>query len=380
MRVAVTQGVSPVRIGVPAEIKNREARVALTPSGVNELVKAGHDVVVQTGAGVGSAIADGEYRKAGATVSTVDDAWAAELVLKVKEPVASEYPRLRPGQTLFTYLHLAANEPLVNALVAAGTTSIGYETVQLADGSLPLLAPMSEVAGRLSVLVGAYHLMGSQGGRGVLLPGVPGVRPATVTILGAGTAGQNALAQAVAMGADVTVLDLSIPRLREIDARYAGRVRTVVSNAYEIERAALGSDLLIGAILVPGAKAPTLVSRELVSRMRRGSVLVDIAIDQGGCFADSHPTTHDDPVYQVEGSIFYCVANMPGAVAVTSTSALTNATLPYVIEIANKGWRSAVAESPALAGGLSTVGGFIVHKETAKLFPQLPARLVLRAA
>ena len=369
-----------MRIGVPAEIKNREARVALTPSGVNELVKAGHDVVVQTGAGVGSAIDDGEYRKAGATVSTVDDAWAAELVLKVKEPVASEYPRLRPDQTLFTYLHLAANEPLVNALVAAGTTSIAYETVQLADGSLPLLAPMSEVAGRLSVLVGAYHLMGSQGGRGVLLPGVPGVRPATVTILGAGTAGQNALTQAVAMGADVTVLDLSIPRLREIDARYSGRVRTVVSNAYEIERAALGSDLLIGAVLVPGAKAPTLVSRELVSRMRRGSVLVDIAIDQGGCFADSHPTTHDDPVYAVEGSIFYCVANMPGAVAVTSTSALTNATLPYVVEIANKGWRSAVAESPALAGGLSTVGGFIVHKETAKLFPQLPARLALRAA
>ena len=221
-----------MRIGVPAEIRNREARVALTPSGVNELVKAGHDVVVQTGAGVGSAIDDAEYRKAGATVSTVDDAWAAELVLKVKEPVASEYPRLRPDQTLFTYLHLAANEPLVNALVAAGTTSIAYETVQLADGSLPLLAPMSEVAGRLSVLVGAYHLMGSQGGRGVLLPGVPGVRPATVTILGAGTAGQNALAQAVAMGADVTVLDLSIPRLLEIDARYAGRVRTVVSNAY----------------------------------------------------------------------------------------------------------------------------------------------------
>jgi alanine dehydrogenase len=222
--------------------------------------------------------------------------------------------------------------------------------------------------------------MGSQGGRGVLLPGVPGVRPGTVTILGAGTAGQNALTQAVAMGADVTVLDLSIPRLREIDARYSGRVRTVVSNAYEIERAALGSDLLIGAVLVPGTKAPTLVSRELVSGMRRGSVLVDIAIDQGGCFADSHPTTHDDPVYAVEGSIFYCVANMPGAVAVTSTSALTNATLPYVLEIANKGWRSAVAESPALVGGLSTVGGFIVHKETAKLFPQLPARLALRAA
>ena len=354
--------------------------MALTPAGVNELVNAGHVVVVQAGAGVGSAIDDADYRAAGATVSTVDDAWGAELVVKVKEPIPAEFSRLRADQILFTYLHLAANEPLVNALVAAGTTSIAYETVQLPDGLLPLLAPMSEVAGRLSVLVGAYHLMGSQGGRGVLLPGVPGVRPATVTIIGAGTAGQNALSQAVAMGADVTVLDLSIPRLRQIDALYAGRVHTVVSNAYEIERAARGSDLVIGAVLVPGRKAPTLVSRELVSRMRRGSVLVDIAIDQGGCFADSHPTTHDDPVYDVEGSIFYCVANMPGAVAVTSTYALTNATLPYVVEIADLGWRAAVAQDPALAGGLSTVDGYVVHKETSELFPQFPSRPALAAA
>ncbi|MFB2586469.1 alanine dehydrogenase [Herbiconiux liukaitaii] len=356
-------------IGVPKEIKNNEFRVAMTPSGVFELVRHGHTVMVESSAGLGAAISDAEYEAAGASLVDVDTVWTAEMIVKVKEPIAPEYGRLREGQLLFTYLHLAAAEPLVEALLASKATSIAYETVQLADGSLPLLAPMSEVAGRLSVLVGGYHLMGSQGGRGVLLGGVPGVRPAKVTVIGGGMAGENAVQQAVAAGADVTVLDLSIPRLRHLDEVYSGRVKTVVSNAFEVERSVLEADLVIGAVLVPGAKAPKLVSHELVSRMKPGSVLVDIAIDQGGCFEDSRPTTHDDPTYLVENSIFYCVANMPGAVSSTSTSALTNATLPYVVQLADLGWREAITRNPALVPAVSTVDGRLTHEGTAAAFP-----------
>ncbi|WP_121372006.1 alanine dehydrogenase [Frondihabitans australicus] len=358
-------------IGVPTETKNHENRVGLTPSGVFELVGRGHTVRIQHGAGEGAAFPDADYVAAGAEMVDVDSAWAAEMVVKVKEPIASEYHYLRPDLLLFTYLHIAADRALTEALVASGTTSIAYETVQLPDGTLPLLAPMSEVAGRMSVMVGSYHLMGAHGGRGVLLGGVPGVRPAKVTIIGAGQAGANALGQAYAAGADVTILDLSIPRLRHIDEVYAGKVTTVVSNAFEIERSVLEADLVIGAVLLPGKKAPKLVSHDLVSRMKPGSVLVDIAIDQGGCFEDSHPTTHDDPTYRVENSTFYCVANMPGGFASTSTSALTNATLPYVVQIASHGWKAAVAANPALLPAVSSVAGHLTHAGTAEAFPDI---------
>jgi alanine dehydrogenase len=362
-----------MRIGIPAEVKNNETRVAATPGGVHALVAEGHDVLVQKGAGLGSSFTDEEYAAAGASIVHVEDAWAAETVLKVKEPIESEYGYLRPDLTLFTYLHLAANEPLTRALVESGTTAIAYETVQLDDGTLPLLAPMSEVAGRMATHVGSYHLMSSQGGRGVLISGVPGVRPAKVTVLGAGVAGWGAIGQAAGMGADVTVLDLSVPRLRHIDDMLGGRVRTVASNPYEIERTVLDADLVIGAVLVPGARAPRLVSHELVSRMKPGSVFVDIAIDQGGCFEDSRPTTHAEPTYSVESSVFYCVANMPGAVGNTSTIALTNATLPYALAIAVHGWDEASAADAALAKGLAVSGGLIRNAPTAAAFPQLPA-------
>ncbi|GAA2183170.1 alanine dehydrogenase [Brooklawnia cerclae] len=361
-----------MRIGVPTEIKNHEYRVAITPAGVHELVRHGHQIVVQAGAGLGSAITDDEYRSAGAVIGTVDDAWGAQLVLKVKEPVASEYGYLRDDLVLFTYLHLAANEPLLDALLGSGTTAIAYETVQLPGGALPLLAPMSEVAGRLAVLVGGYHLLGSNGGRAVLLPGVPGVRPGKVTVIGGGMAGSNAVAQAVGQGADVTVIDISVPRLRELDDRYRGTVTTVASSAYEIERAVLDADLVVGSVLVPGDRTPKLIGHDLVMGMKPGSVLVDIAIDQGGCFEDSHATTHDDPVFTVGNSIFYCVANMPGTAAATSTPALTNATLPYSIAIADKGWEQAVADDPALALGLSTVGHKLANSAVAHAFPAKP--------
>ena len=362
-----------MRVGIPAEVKNNETRVAITPAGVRELVEAGHDVTIQAGAGVGSSFGDPDYVAAGARIGTVDDAWGCEMVLKVKEPIASEYGYLRPDLTLFTYLHLAANEPLTQALIDSDCVSIAYETVQLADGSLPLLAPMSEVAGRMATLVGAYHLMASQGGRGVLASGVPGVRPAKVAVIGAGVSGAGALAQAVGMGCDVTVLDTSIPRLRQLDARYGGAIKTVVSSAHEIEVVCLEADLVIGAVLVAGARAPRLVSHQLVAAMKPGSVLVDIAIDQGGCFEDSHPTTHAEPTYRVENSVFYCVANMPGAVGYTSTVALTNATLPYALDLANRGWAAATAANPALAKGLAVVDGRIVNAPTARAFPHLPA-------
>ncbi|MBF6215191.1 alanine dehydrogenase [Nocardia puris] len=356
-----------MRIGVPREIKEREYRVAITPSGVRELTTRGHEVVIESGAGAGSSITDEEFKAAGAQmISDAEAVWgSADLLLKVKEPIAAEYGRMRREQVLFTYLHLAASRDCTDAVLASGTTAIAYETVTSPDGSLPLLAPMSEVAGRLASQAGAYHLMRHGGGRGVLMGGVPGVRPAKVVVIGGGVAGGNAVAIAVGMHAEVTVLDISLARLREIDARYRGRVRTVVANDYEIERAVLDADLVIGAVLVPGAKAPNLVPNDLVARMYPGSVLVDIAIDQGGCFADSTPTTHSEPTYQVHHSVFYCVANMPGAVPRTSTYALTNATLPYITALADKGWEAACAALPGLADGLTALDGSLLSPEVA---------------
>jgi len=357
-----------VKVGIPREVKNHEYRVAITPSGVHELTGHGHDVFVEAGAGLGSSITDEEYAHAGAKIlGSADEVWGtADLVLKVKEPIAEEYHRMREGQTLFTYLHLAASRECTDALIDRKVTGIAYETVELADRSLPLLAPMSEVAGRLAPQAGAYHLMRAAGGRGVLMGGVPGVRPANVVVIGGGVSGQNATTIALGMQANVTLLDKSINKLRQLDAIYQGKLTTVASNSFEIEKAVLDADLVIGAVLVPGAKAPTLISNELVSRMKPGSVLVDISIDQGGCFEDSHATTHADPVYTVHNSVFYCVANMPGAVPHTSTYALTNVTLPYAVELANRGWRDALKNDKALGLGLNTHDGHVVYKEVAE--------------
>ncbi|OZE34999.1 alanine dehydrogenase [Rhodococcus sp. 05-2254-6] len=359
-----------MKIGIPREIKNHEYRVAITPAGVHELVSRGHEVIIETEAGAGSSFTDTDYKAAGAQILTdVAEVWeSADLLLKVKEPIAEEYSRLRKGQVLFTYLHLAASKPCTDALLESGTTAIAYETVTAADGSLPLLAPMSEVAGRLAPQAGAYHLMSSEGGRGVLMGGVPGVRPANVVVIGAGVSGRNATAIAFGMHADVTVLDLDVKALRAIDDQYRGAVKTLVSNAYELEQAVLAADLVIGAVLVPGAKAPKLVSNSLVQRMKPGSVLVDIAIDQGGCFEDSHATTHADPTYKVHESVFYCVANMPGAVPRTSTYALTNATLPYIVALADKGWEAACEADPGLKAGLSTHNGALLSETVAAAF------------
>jgi alanine dehydrogenase len=348
-------------------VKNNEFRVAITPSGVFDLVNQGHEVFVETGAGSGSSITDEAYQEAGATIlPDAASTWeAAELLLKVKEPVESEYGFLRADLVVFTYLHLAAESRLTAALAAAGTTAIAYETVQLASGALPLLAPMSEVAGRLAPIVGANAMLKPNGGPGLLVPGVPGTHPARIVVLGGGVAGTNAISVAVGLGADVVVLDTNLQRLKELDALYAGRVRTIASNGFEIERACVSADMVIGSVLIPGAKAPKLVSNDLVSRMKRGSVLVDIAVDQGGCFADSRPTTHADPTFTVHGSLFYCVANMPGAVPNTSTYALTNATMPYVRALANLGWREALRADPALARGLNTFAGDVVNEPVA---------------
>jgi len=357
-----------MRVGVPREVKNHEYRVALTPAGVTELLRSGHEVIIEHDAGAGSLIPDEDFIAAGAKIlADADDVWAAaDLVLKVKEPVAEEYHRLRSGQTLFTYLHLAASAECTNALLNSGIDAVAYETVQLADLSLPLLAPMSEVAGRMAPQCGAHSLERAQGGRGVLLGGVSGVYAATVVVIGAGVSGMNAAAIALGMQAEVIILDNNVEKLRAADRIYRGHLQTVISNSYELERAIIGADLVIGAVLVPGAKAPMLVSNELVSRMRPGSVLVDIAVDQGGCFEDTRPTTHADPTYLVHGSVFYCVANMPGAVPNTSTYALTNVTLPYVMELANRGLRAAVAADPALALGVNVVGGRVVYDHVAE--------------
>lgn len=356
-----------MRVGVPAETMNNEFRVAITPAGVAELTHRGHEVLIQSGAGDGSAIPDLEFKAAGAQVTGAADAvWAdADLLLKVKEPIPAEYGLLRHGQVLFTYLHLAASRACTDALLASGATSIAYETVQAADGSLPLLAPMSEVAGRLSAQVGAYHLMRTRGGRGVLMGGVPGVKPADVVVVGAGTAGHNAARVARGMGATVLIFDVNIAKLRLLDAEFGGHIGTRYSSAYELEGAVKRADLVIGAVLVPGGKAPTLISDSLVSQMKPGAVLVDIAIDQGGCFEDSRPTTHDDPTFAVHDTLFYCVANMPSAVPKTSTVALTNATMPYVLKLADHGWRAACRSDPALAKGLSTHDGTLLSRRVA---------------
>jgi alanine dehydrogenase len=356
-----------MRVAVPKEIKNNEFRVAITPAGVHDLVGSGHEVVVETGAGVGSGIPDEAYTAAGATIAPdAASTWAAaELLLKVKEPIASEYGYFRDDLLLFTYLHLAAEPELTRALLDARVTAIAYETVQLPGRVLPLLAPMSEVAGRLAPIVGANVMLKPNGGPGLLVPGVPGTYPAKVVVIGGGVAGANAVTVAVGLLADVTVLDTNLQTLRNLDAQYDGRVNTIASNSFEIERAVLDADLVIGSVLVPGAKAPKLVSNDLVSRMRPGSVLVDIAVDQGGCFADTRPTTHADPTYTVHGSVFYCVANMPGAVPRTSTYALTNATLPYVRAITKLGWEAALAADPALALGLNTHAGTVSNEAVA---------------
>lgn len=352
-----------MKVGVPKEIKNHEYRVAITPAGVHELTVHGHDVAVQEGAGLGSSIADEEFVAAGARIlATADDVWEyADLILKVKEPIEEEYPRMRAGQVLFTYLHLAADKPLTEELIKRKVTGIAYETVQTPDGALPLLHPMSEVAGRLAPQAGAYHLMRAGGGRGVLLGGVSGVYHGKVVVIGAGVSGMNAAAIALGMHAEVLLLDKDINKLRAADRIYQGHLQTIASNAYEIERACLDADLVIGAVLVPGARAPMLISNDLVSRMKSGSVLVDISIDQGGCFEDSRATTHADPTYQVHESIFYCVANMPGAVPHTSTYALTNVTLPYAVALADKGWSEACRDDHSLALGLNTHDGNLTN-------------------
>jgi alanine dehydrogenase len=356
-----------MKVAVPAEVKNNEYRVAITPAGVHELVTHGHEVLVQAGAGDGSSIPDAAYVDAGASITgDAASTWSqADLVLKVKEPIASEYGYFRGDLVLFTYLHLAAEPELTAALLKSGITAIAYETVQLPNRALPLLAPMSEVAGRLAPIVGANVMLRPNGGPGLLVPGVPGTYPAKIVVLGGGVAGTNAVSVAVGLGADVTVLDTNLQRLRELDALYAGRIKTIASNAFEIDRAVVSADMVIGSVLVPGAKAPKLVSNELVSRMKPGSVLVDIAIDQGGCFADSHPTTHADPTFTVHQSLFYCVANMPGAVANTSTYALTNATMPYVRSVANLGWREALRADASLALGLNIHAGSVVNEAVA---------------
>ncbi len=355
-----------MKIGVPKEVKNHEYRVALTPIGAHELTEHGHEVYVEKGAGAGSQIPDEEYVAAGARIidgpNSADDVWAtAETVLKVKEPVAEEYHRMREGQTLFTYLHLAADKPLTEELMKRQVTAIAYETVQLPSGSLPLLYPMSEVAGCLAPQVGAHALMKAQGGRGVLMGGVGGVAQAKVVIIGAGVSGQNAANIALGMGADVTLLDTDLDKLRMSFWRYNNRVHGLTSSKLAIQQQVMEADMVIGAVLIPGARAPKLVTNDLVAQMKPGSVLVDIAVDQGGCFEDTRPTTHADPTFAVHDSIFYCVANMPGAVPNTSTYALTNATLPYTVALADKGWEKALRDDRSLALGLNTHAGRLTN-------------------
>lgn len=356
-----------MRVGIPTEIKNNENRVAITPSGTHELTRRGHEVLIEAGAGLGSAISDEDFIAAGATiVASAEEIWQqADMVLKVKEPIAAEYDRMREGQVLFTYLHLAASRSCTEAIINSKTTAIAYETVQLDNRSLPLLAPMSEVAGRLSAQIGAYELMKPSGGRGVLLGGVTATRKAKVVVIGGGVAGENAATIALGMGADVTVIDVALPRLKQLETQYGERIQTRTSTAHTIAEQLRDADLVIGSVLIPGEKAPKLVTDEMVAQMKPGSVLVDIAIDQGGCFENSVPTTHDNPTFQVHNSIYYCVANMPGAVPETSTVALTNATLPYVISLAEKGWVKALSDDAALAKGLNAHKGTITNSGVA---------------
>ncbi len=356
-----------MKIGVAKEIKPDEYRVALTPAGALELTQRGHEVLVEQGAGEGSAFPDEAYLTAGARTVSVDEVWAsADLLLKVKEPIAVEYPRLRADLVLFTYLHLAADEPLTRALAASGVAAVAYETVELDNGRLPLLAPMSEVAGRLATQMGAWTLEKSQGGRGILLGGVPGVAPARVVVLGGGIVGYNAALVAVGMKADVWVLDRSVERMRELESMLAGRITLAMSTKLEVAQAIADADLVVGAVLIPGARAPKLITREMLGLMKPGSVIVDVAIDQGGCTETSRPTTHSDPIYVVDDVVHYCVANMPGAVPITSTKALTNVTLPYVEAIADRGLAGAVAADPALGRGVNVLAGGVTYAAVAE--------------
>lgn len=357
-------------IGVPKEIKNNENRVALTPAGAKELVKNGHTVYVQHTAGENSGFPDVEYEKAGAKIlPTIEDVYGiAEMIIKVKEPIAYEYPLVRKGQLLFTYFHFACDEALTRAMLASGATCLAYETVEAKDHTLPLLIPMSEVAGRMSVQEGARFLEKPQGGKGILLGGVPGVKPAKVLVLGGGVVGHNAALMAAGLGADVTITDISLPRLRYLSDTMPKNIKTLYSSAHNIEQEMPTTDLVIGAVLIPGAKAPHLVSRDMLKLLRKGSVLVDVAIDQGGCFETSRPTTHAEPIFEVDNIIHYCVANIPGAVPQTSTLALTNATLPYAIKLANKGWEKACAEDAGLKLGLNIIDGKVVYPAVAEAF------------
>jgi alanine dehydrogenase len=355
-----------VLVGIPKEVKNNEFRVSTTPAGVHALVLAGHTVFVEKSAGVGSAITDADYVKAGATIlDTADEVWAkSEMIIKVKEPIAEEYHRMRKGQILFTYLHLAASRECTDAIIKSGITAIAYETVEV-NRTLPLLAPMSEVAGRMSIQVGAAALQRPNGGRGVLLGGVPGVAPGKVVVLGGGSVGVSAASMAAGLRADVTLLDINLKRLAEIDDIFQGRVKTVASSSYAIEELLMDADLVIGGVLIPGAAAPKLVTDAMVAKMKPGSVLVDVAIDQGGCFEGSRATTHADPTYKVHNSLYYCVANMPGAVPATSTAALSNATLKYSLALANKGWEQAMSDDAGLAAGLNVHEGKIKYAAVA---------------
>ncbi|MEP6978170.1 MAG: alanine dehydrogenase [Thermoleophilia bacterium] len=356
-----------MKIGVAREIKPDEYRVALTPAGAHELARRGHEVSIETGAGDGSSFPDSAYEGVGARVVSVDEVWAdSDLLLKVKEPIAPEYPRLREGLILFTYLHIAADEPLTRALADSGVAAVAYETVETDNHALPLLAPMSEIAGRLAAQAGAYFLEKPLGGRGLLLGGVPGVAPGRVVVIGGGIVGYNAAVIAIGLGANVTILERSIDRMRHLDEILSGRVSLVMSSSLQIEESVKEADVVIGAVLIPGAVAPKLVTRQMVREMKDGAVFCDVAIDQGGCAETSHPTTHSDPVYEVDGVTHYCVANMPGAVPITSTKALTNATLPYVEEIADYGLREAVARDPALARGVNVLDGRITYEAVAE--------------
>ena len=355
-----------MKIGVAKEIKSDEYRVALTPAGARELVQRGHEVTVESGAGEGSAFPDTAYEAAGARIAGVEDVWAdSELLLKVKEPIAPEYGRLREGLVLFTYLHIAADEPLTRALVDSGIAAVAYETVETNNGGLPLLAPMSEIAGRLAAQAGAYFLEKPLGGRGLLLGGVPGVAPGRVVVIGGGMVGYNAAVIALGLGANVTILERSLDRMRHLEEVLSGRVSLVMSSSLQIEESVQDADVVIGAVLIPGAVAPKLITRGMVSGMKEGAVLADVAIDQGGCAETSRPTTHSEPVYSVEGVTHYCVANMPGAVPITSTKALTNATLPYVEAIADHGLAEAVARDPALARGVNVLDGRVTYEAVA---------------